>query len=82
MSAFNVARLSRHIGAEITGIDLRQLDADTVASIKSALNQHLMLVFRDQTLTADELYRLASLFGEPAPYPLLMVSTAIPRSSR
>ncbi|MEK9822086.1 MAG: TauD/TfdA family dioxygenase [Gammaproteobacteria bacterium] len=71
MSAFNVTRLSRHIGAEITGIDLRQLDADTVAPIKSALNQHLMLVFRDQSLTADELYRLASLFGEPAPYPFV-----------
>ena len=67
MSAFDVTRLSRHIGAEITGIDLRQLDADTVEAIKSALKQHLMLVFRDQSLTANELYRLASLFGEPAP---------------
>jgi len=71
MPAFQINRLSRHIGAEITGIDLKQLDTTTVDAIRSALKEHLVLMFRDQSLTAAELYRLASHFGEPAPYPFV-----------
>ncbi len=66
--AFTVTSLSPSLGAEIGGIDLRQeLTPATVAAIREAWHAHLVLVFRDQTLSEDEQIRIARSFGELKP---------------
>ena len=54
------------IGANIRGVDLSNpLDADTVGLLKRALNDHLVLFFRDQALlSVDAHVRFAHYFGE------------------
>ena len=63
--AVKVTPLSRALGAEISGVDLkRPLSAREVDAIKDAWNEHLVLVFRDQEISQDDQLRFASYFGE------------------
>jgi taurine dioxygenase len=68
--------LSRACGAEIIGVDLtRELSPATVRAIKDAWAEHLVLVFRGQSITQEQQLRFASYFGElgdrkKAPEPL------------
>jgi taurine dioxygenase len=56
--------LSPALGAEISGIDLRQdLPATTVAEIIDAWHEHLVLLFRNQDLSEDDQIRFARHFG-------------------
>jgi taurine dioxygenase len=56
--------LSPALGAEISGIDLRQdLPAATVAEIIDAWHEHLVLLFRNQDLSEDDQIRFARHFG-------------------
>ena len=49
--------LSPALGAEIVGVDLRkELPKQTVADIVDAWHQHLVVVFRNQSLSEDDLY--------------------------
>jgi taurine dioxygenase len=65
-----VTPLTPHIGAEISGIDLTaELNESTANAIRSALNQHLVLFFREQDLTDGEHLRFASIFGAPTVFP-------------
>ncbi len=51
-------------GAEVTGIDLSQpLAADTVAALRAAWLEHLVLSFPDQQLSDDDLERFTLAFG-------------------
>ena len=60
-----VTPLSPALGAEISGVDLKQpLSGGVVAAIKAAWDEHLVLVFRDQDLSQDDQLRFASYFGE------------------
>jgi alpha-ketoglutarate-dependent taurine dioxygenase len=60
-----IRKLEEHIGAEVTGIDLREpLDDATVRALNDALVDHVALVIRDQRLTAGEFQAAASRFGE------------------
>lgn len=60
-----VRTLSPALGAEISGVDLtKPLSPGTVAAIKQAWNDHLVLVFRDQEISQDEQLRFAAYFGE------------------
>ena len=64
MSALgNIRPLTGHIGAEIAGIDLRDLTDDEVRTIRSAWLEHKVLFFPRQGLSPDELARTASRFG-------------------
>jgi taurine dioxygenase len=71
-----VTPLSHACGAEISGVDLtRELSPATVRAIKDAWAEHLVLVFRGQTITQEQQLRFASYFGElgdrkKAPEPL------------
>jgi taurine dioxygenase len=71
-----VTPLSRACGAEIHGVDLtKELSPGTVRAIKDAWNEHLVLVFRGQSITQEQQLRFASYFGElgdrkKAPEPL------------
>ena len=51
------------IGAEITGVDLANLDDATFAQVKHAFHEHLILFFRDQTLTPDQHKAFGRRFG-------------------
>jgi taurine dioxygenase len=62
--SIGVKPLSPALGAEITGVDLREeLSPQTVADILDAWHQHLVIVFRNQSLTEDEQIRFARHFG-------------------
>ncbi len=60
-----ITKIKDHIGAEVTGIDLRKpIDEDIRQQIYDALVDNVALVIRDQQFTAAEYEAAASLFGE------------------
>jgi alpha-ketoglutarate-dependent taurine dioxygenase len=64
----DVVPLSKYIGAEIRGIDLRTaLDADTTKQIHQAWLDHSVLLFRNQSFSQEDLLRVTGYFGELAP---------------
>src|SRR6476661_5656324 len=73
MSRINVKPLAPALGAEVSGVDLRQpLDADTLAQIRQAWADHLVLRFRGQALSDPQLLALSRHLGEldpPGPNP-------------
>ena len=63
----DVVPLTRHIGAEIRGIDLsHELDPDIIAQIHQAWLDHSVLVFRGQKFSQDDQIRITGYFGELA----------------
>src|SRR4051794_28300919 len=64
--AMKLDRITGRIGARITGIDAaRPLDAEAVAMLKAAIDDHAALVFTGQArLSQDEQLRFATYFGE------------------
>jgi taurine dioxygenase len=61
-------RVGPALGAVVTGIDLRSAGADDVAAdLRTLLDEHQVLFFRDQHLDTDEQIRVASFFGEVGP---------------
>jgi taurine dioxygenase len=71
-SRLEIRPLSGAIGAEIFGIDLAGAqDDDTIREIRAALLEHVVIFFRDQELSPQQLLALAERFGEPAEYPLI-----------
>ena len=54
----------RALGAEIAGVDLRSLDDSDFAAIHRAWLEHLVLLFRGQQLSDDELIGFSRRFGE------------------
>jgi taurine dioxygenase len=62
---FDVVPLSKHIGAEIRGLDLREKpDEETIRAIYRAWLDHLVIVFSGQTLSQEDLLRVTGYFGE------------------
>lgn len=65
-----VVPLEPAIGAEISGIDLRQPITDSVRDeIKSTLLKYKVVFFRDQELTADQHAAFAARFGKLYTHP-------------
>ena len=57
-------RVGAALGAEVSGVDLSQpLDAETRDGIRQALLEHLVLYFRNQPMTPDQLTALGAAFG-------------------
>ncbi len=57
-------KLSPMIGAEIEGVDLRDVQSDeTIAAIRQALLDHKVVFFRDQDITAAQHISFARRFG-------------------
>ena len=54
-------------GAEIRGIDLNNLDAQSFSVIQKAIDEHLVLLFRGQRLDNKHLIKLGKHFGEFEP---------------
>ena len=58
------------IGAEISGIDLREdLPQSTIDALEAALYEHLVLFFRDQPITIEQQIAFAGRFGELVVHP-------------
>ena len=57
--------LTRHIGAEVFGVDLCEpFDDETFRTLHGGLLEHLVLFFRDQDITFDQHVAFARRFGE------------------
>jgi taurine dioxygenase len=53
------------LGAEVTGVDLRQpLDGAAIATLRAAFDQHIVLCIREQDLSEEDQLRAASYFGK------------------
>ena len=60
-----IVPLTRHIGAELRGIDLREKpDPETVRAIYQAWLDHLVIIFPGQQLSQEDLVRVTGYFGE------------------
>lgn len=65
-ATIKVTKLSPHIGAEVTGIDLRDpIDDESRRALNAAVVEHVALVIRDQDFTPEQYLAAVSLFGEP-----------------
>lgn len=71
-TGLTVSPIAGTIGAEIAGVGLSgALSGETVAAIRRALLDHLVVFFRGQALTPAQLMAFASRFGEPVTYPFV-----------
>ena len=71
-NVLDVRPLSGALGAEILGIDLaHDLGEETVAAVRAAWLEHLVIFFRQQTLSPAQFLKVASHFGEPVEYPFV-----------
>ena len=70
-NSLDISPIAGAIGAEIHGIDLRELDDRTVAAIRRAWLDHCVVFFRDQNLTPAQLVGFARRIGDPVEYPFL-----------
>lgn len=67
---FEVKRLGRHLGAQITGLDLTKgLDQATFRALEAALIQNKVIFLRDQNLTTKQHVELSRWFGELEVHP-------------
>jgi len=65
MSALDISPLTPHIGAEVRGVDLAgDLPDDTIAEIRAAWLEHLVVFFPDQHLAPEAHVAFARRFGE------------------
>lgn len=67
---FEVNRLGRHLGAEITGLDLtKSLEDRTFRALEAALIQNKVIFLRDQNLTTRQHVELSRWFDELEVHP-------------
>src|SRR5258708_4586568 len=52
------------LGAELRGVDLRDLDASQFAALKRAWHDHQVVLVRDQTLSDQDLIAFSRRFGD------------------
>jgi taurine dioxygenase len=71
MTAFDIRPLSGAIGAEVLGVDLCALDDETAQAIRRVWLKHLVVFFRDQTLSPEQFLAVARRFGKPIEYPFI-----------
>ena len=72
MAALDIRPIAGALGAEVHGVDLAsELDSRTVAAIRRALLDHLVIFFRDQDLPPDRFLAFARRLGTPVEYPLV-----------
>jgi taurine dioxygenase len=67
-AAVSFTPLSRYIGGEVSGIDLRgPIDPAAASAIYRAFLDRAVLLFRNQDLTQEDLIRVTGIFGDFAP---------------
>ncbi len=62
---FQVTPCKAALGAEISGIDLKTMDDATFKAVHAAWLNHVIAIFRGQSLDANDLVRLVHRFGIP-----------------
>jgi taurine dioxygenase len=64
-TGLEIRKVTARIGAQVSGVDIsRDLDQDTAAALRAALNEHKALVFSDVDLDDEGQQRFARHFGE------------------
>src|SRR3954470_22199644 len=65
-------RLAGALGAEIHGVDLQKTPTEEVAAeIRRVFLEHLVIFFRDQSLTPAQFMAFARRLGKPVEYPFV-----------
>lgn len=67
----SVARVAGGCGAEVSGVNLKNINKPIATIIRQALLEHHVVFFRDQDLTPAEFLSFSSYFGEPVEYPFI-----------
>lgn len=62
---FEIVPCDAALGAEVRGIDLTAIDEATFDALHDAWLEHLLLVFRGQSMGAEDLVTLVKRFGTP-----------------
>jgi alpha-ketoglutarate-dependent taurine dioxygenase len=68
--AIRITPLQPCIGAELSGIDLRQTSAQDIAAIRAALLKHKVIFFRDQDISGERHVAFGRAFGDLEIHPL------------
>lgn len=77
--SLDIRPIAGSIGAEIHGIDAsRELDAETISTLRKALLDHLVIFLPAQSLTPEQQLRFARRFGEPMIYPFVKGLDGLP----
>jgi taurine dioxygenase len=76
--SLEVRPLAGALGAEILGVDLRQVSTAEEAALHQAFLEHHVLAVRDQILTREEQLVFARSFGEPEVHPIVEGTEAHP----
>lgn len=80
---FTARRLSSTLGAEISGLDLREeLSDDVVAELDQALADYKVIFFRNQPITSEQHVAFARRFGELEIHPFIPSNTGVPELVR
>ena len=66
------------IGAEVSGVDLRDIDDETFTELRDAWLAHKVLFFRDQPFTHAEHVAYGRRFGEPEVHPFIPAPDGYP----
>ena len=75
-----VIPLAGALGAEIGGVDLTtDVSEDTIAEIRGAFLEHLVIFFRDQQLSPAQFMSFASRMGSPIEYPFVKGIDGFPK---
>jgi alpha-ketoglutarate-dependent taurine dioxygenase len=71
-TTLGIRRLAGALGAEIDGVSLAAIEDDEAWTvIHRAFLEHAVLVFRDQSLSPEDLMRIGARFGPPCHYPFV-----------
>jgi taurine dioxygenase len=71
-TSLDIRPIAGALGAEVLGVDLAgDLNDATIAGIRRALLDHLVIFFRDQDLPLDRYLAFAKRFGTPQEYPFV-----------
>ncbi len=62
-------QITGYIGAEISDVQVGDLDRDEIAAIKKAWLEHKILVFRDQNITREQHIAFGKYFGDLEVHP-------------
>lgn len=70
MSQLKIRRIGGNIGAEISGVDLREpVSPELYRELRSALVRHEVIVLRDQDISLEQQMAFGRLFGELSIHP-------------
>ena len=77
-SSFSVEPITPAIGAEIDGLDTRDLNSDQVSALREALNRYKVIMLRNQNLDLDTLCAFSERFGDLMQLPFIEPVTSHP----